>query len=71
VVATAKSFTPPVDAIPFADKLPNASSVSDSLFDFADKVLTSQKDFSHRLLEIYTSAKPVAAPAKATSVKSP
>jgi hypothetical protein len=70
VVAMAKSFTPPVDMIPFADKLPDASSASDSFFDFSDKVLTSQKEFSHKLLDIYTPAKPAAAPAKATPVKS-
>lgn len=70
VVATAKSFTPPADMIPFADRLPDARSVSDSLFAFTDKVLTSQKDFSHKLLDIYAPAKPAAAPAKATPVKS-
>jgi hypothetical protein len=70
VAATAKSFTPPVNMIPFADELPDPSSVSDSLFAFADKVLTSQKDFSHKLLDIYAPAKPAPAPAKATAVKS-
>lgn len=52
VMQTAKSFAPPVEQIPLLDKLPSPVSVSDSIFGFADKVLTSQKEFSHNLLDL-------------------
>ena len=69
-MATAKSFAPPADAIPFADKLPNPGSISDSLFDFAEKVLTSQKDFSRKFLDIYAPPRPSATTAKVATAKS-
>jgi len=52
-VESAKSFTPPAETILFSDRLPDPVTVSDGAFAFAEKVLVSQRDFAHKLLEIY------------------
>jgi hypothetical protein len=66
VVASARSFTAPVESLPFAEQLPDPVSASDNFFGFAEKVLASQRDFSHKLLEIYVPTR-TPAPAKATA----
>ena len=66
--ATARAFTPALPAVPFADRLPNAVSLTDNAFDFATKVLASQRDFSVKLISTWlpeaaaqpTPAKPAA-----------
>jgi hypothetical protein len=71
-VESAKSLTPPAETIPFSDRLPDPVAVSDGVFGFAEKVLVSQRDFTHKLLEIY--AVPAApnrtTPARAAATKS-
>jgi hypothetical protein len=57
LVDSAKSFTAATETIPFADRLPNPVAVSDGVFSFAEKVLASQRDFTHKLLEIYAPQK--------------
>jgi hypothetical protein len=69
IVTSAKSLTPSVPALPFADRLPDPARISDTAFSYADKVLASQRDFSHKLLEIYAPPK-ATAPAKASATKS-
>lgn len=67
---SAKTLTPSLPELPFADRLPNPVGVTDGAFAFAGKVLSSQRDFTVKLLETYFPAKPAAAPTKATSAKS-
>jgi hypothetical protein len=72
-VESARSFTPATETIPFTDRLPDPVAVSDGVFGFAEKVLASQRDFTHKLLEIYAPPKaadkaPAAAKAATKSV---
>jgi hypothetical protein len=67
--ASAKSLTPDTPALPFTDGLPDPVGLSDSAFTFAEKVLASQREFSHKLLAMYLPPK-VPTPAKATTTKS-
>jgi hypothetical protein len=66
---SAKSLTPDMPALPFLELLPDPVSFSDSAFTLAEKVLASQREFSHKLLEIYLPPK-VPTPAKASTTKS-
>ena len=68
-VATATSLVPETAVIPYADHLPNPVGLSDGAFTFAEKVLASQREFSHKLIEMYLPAKP-SAPVKASAARS-
>jgi hypothetical protein len=67
--ASVKSVTPDTPTIPFTDRLPDPIGLSDGAFTFAEKVLASQREFSHKLIEIYLPEK-APTPAKATTAKS-
>jgi hypothetical protein len=69
VLSSAKSLAPVLPAGPFTDRLSSAAGFSDSAFDFAEKVLATQKDFSRKLLDLYAPPK-AASPAKAAASKS-
>lgn len=43
-------------AAPFADQMPKSVDVLDKTFDFAEKLLASQKEFVTKLVEAYTPA---------------
>src|SRR6516165_4706854 len=69
LAASAKSLAPETPALPLLDRLPDPVGLSDSAFTFAEKVLASQREFSHKLLAIYLPPR-VPTPAKATTTKS-
>lgn len=69
IAASAKSLTPDTPTIPLVDRLPDPTALSDGAFAFAEKVLASQREFSHKLIEIYLPAK-APTPAKAAATKS-
>ena len=64
VVDTVGRFTPdlPVPAMPLIDQLPSPTEGLAIGFGFAEKLLETQKDFAHSLIEIMTPS----SPAKAT-----
>ena len=50
-----KAFpAPALDAIPFADSMPEARELVDASFAFVEELLAVQKDFSVKLLEAVT-----------------
>jgi hypothetical protein len=53
-------------AMPFADQIPAAADVIETAFDFADKMLSVQREFAAAVLE---AAKPVLGTAKEAAVK--
>jgi hypothetical protein len=67
--ASTRTFTLDTPTMPFTDGFPDLIGLSDSAFTFAEKVLASQREFSHKLIEIYLPAK-APTPAKATTTKS-
>jgi hypothetical protein len=67
VVDTVEKFTPdvPMPALPLIDQLPSPAEGLAIGFGFAEKLLETQKDFAHSLIEIMTpspAAKAAAAP---------
>jgi hypothetical protein len=66
VVDTAGRFTPdlPVPAVPMLDQVPSPAEGLAIGFGFAEKLLETQKDFAHSLLEIMTPSAPAKAAAK-------
>jgi hypothetical protein len=62
---TVEGFVPELPALPLAGRLPEASSVVDDAFDFAAKLLDSQRRFLH---ELFAAAAPVTS--KAVTSKS-
>ena len=57
--ATAKALGRNVPDLPFADRLPDPVRLTGNAFDFATKLMASQKDFSLKLLEALTPVEPV------------
>ena len=57
---TVEGFVPELPALPFADRIPEASTVVDDAFDFAAKLLESQRRFAQ---ELFAAAAPVTAKA--------
>jgi hypothetical protein len=56
-----KAFTmPEMDSLPFVESLPNAKSVVESTFGFAEELLTTQKDFAIKVVDAVTPAKKAA-----------
>ena len=51
-----KSLIPDLPPVPFADQLPNTADMVESAFNFADRLLTSQRQFAAAILD---AAKPV------------
>jgi hypothetical protein len=68
-VATATSLTPQTPVLSFADPLRDPAGLSDSTFTFAEKLLASQREFSHKLIETCLPVK-APTPAKAPTPKS-
>ena len=68
VAETVEGYVPELPALPFVDRLPEPSSVVDDAFDFAAKLLDSQRRFAH---ELFAAAAPVTAKnvAKAPTTK--
>lgn len=56
VAETVEGFVPELPALPFVDRLPEPASVVDDAFDFAAKVLDSQRRF---VQELFAAAAPV------------
>ncbi len=73
--ATAQALSRNLPALPFADRLPDPVLLTDQAFDFAAKVMASQKDFSVKLVAALRPIAPTApasskpAATKATSTK--
>jgi len=59
-VDTVQSVTPkaPLAQVPLADKLPNPEEVVASAYDFAEKLLTTQRQFAEELLKATTPLMP-------------
>ena len=56
-----KAFTmPEIDSVPFVDQLPDPKAVVESSFGFAEDLLTTQKDFVLKVVEVMTPAKKTA-----------
>lgn len=58
-----KNLVPELPALPFADQLPSAKELLEQAFDFADRLLATQREFASA---VYEAAKPIwndAAPA--------
>ena len=51
-----KNLIPDLPPLPFADQLPNVSSLVENSFAFADKLIASQREFAAAILD---AAKPV------------
>jgi hypothetical protein len=51
-----KNLIPDLPPLPFADQLPNVSELVENSFAFADKLISSQREFASAVLE---AAKPV------------
>ena len=68
-VTSARSLTPETPTLPFADRLPDPVVVTGGAYDFAAKLLASQRDFSLKLLETWLPATPAAKPAPKTAAK--
>jgi hypothetical protein len=56
VVETVEGYVPELPSLPFSDRLPEPSSVVDDVFDFAAKLLDSQRRFAQ---ELFAAAAPV------------
>ena len=53
-----KTFTmPELDSLPFVDQLPNPKAVVESSFGFAEELLSTQKDFTIKVVEAVTPKK--------------
>ena len=68
VAAWAKAveeITPPVTAVPGLESLPKPDTVVDNAFDFAQKLLDTQRDFAHNIIKASSPA--LEKPAKAKS----
>lgn len=63
--ASVRALAPAMPTLPFADRLPDPASLTDGAFDFASKVMASQRDFSLKLVAAWMPD----APAKPTPVK--
>jgi hypothetical protein len=50
-VETVKAVTPKVPAIPLAEKLPKPQDVVTSAYDFAEKLLSGQRQFAEELVK--------------------
>ena len=52
-----KAFSlPELEAVPFADQLPNPKTVVESTFGFAEELLVTQKDFALKVVDAITPA---------------
>jgi hypothetical protein len=67
--ASTRALSPTIPALPFADRLPDPVSLTDNTFDFATKVLASQRDFSLKLLAAWLPETAKREPAKAAAAK--
>ncbi len=68
-MASALPAVPKLPAVPGADKLPTPADAVELGFDFAARLLASQRDFAERLLDAVSPAAPAPAPkAKAGKV---
>jgi hypothetical protein len=56
IAETVEGFVPDLPSLPFADRIPQPSSVVDDAFDFAAKLLDSQRRFAQ---ELFAAAAPV------------
>jgi hypothetical protein len=56
VAETVEGYVPELPALPFTDRLPDPSSVVDNAFDFAEKLLHSQRKFAE---DLFAAAAPV------------
>jgi hypothetical protein len=61
-VTTTKSFTPDISKVPFSNRMPDAVALTGNAFDFAAKLLASQRDFSIKLVETCVPAPAAAKP---------
>jgi hypothetical protein len=61
---TVEGFVPELPALPFADRIPEASTIVDDAFDFAAKLLDSQRHFAQ---ELFAAAAPVTSKSPATA----
>jgi hypothetical protein len=50
-VETVKAVTPKVPAVPLAEKLPKPQDVVTSAYDFAEKLLSGQRQFAEELVK--------------------
>lgn len=50
-VETVKAVTPKVPAVPLADKLPRPQDVVANAYDFAEKLLSGQRQFAEELVK--------------------
>ena len=50
-VDTVKAVTPKVPSVPFTEKLPKPQDVVASAYDFAEKLLSSQRRFAEELVQ--------------------
>ena len=65
---TVEGFVPELPAVPFTDRLPEPSSLVDDAFDFAGKLLDSQRRFAH---ELFAAAAPVTSKTAASPTSTP
>jgi hypothetical protein len=56
VAETVEGYVPELPALPFTDRLPEPSAVVDGAFDFAERLLSSQRKFAQ---ELFAAAAPV------------
>ena len=61
---TVEGFVPELPALPFADRIPEPSTIVDDAFDFAAKLLDSQRHFAQ---ELFAAAAPVTSKSPATA----
>ena len=65
---TVEGFVPELPALPFADRIPEPSTLVDDAFDFAAKVLDSQRHFAQ---ELFAAAAPVTSNVVKTTTTKP
>jgi hypothetical protein len=57
-VDTVKAVTPKVPSVPFAEKLPRPQDVVASAYDFAEKLLSGQRQFAEELVQATAPLRP-------------